>query len=232
VFPELTADEKIVAQQLRTDVEHLSKTIGERHAGAGWQLSEAADYIASSLEEMDLQVERSGYASGDVAAQNLSVTLQGGMRGDEVLVIGAHYDSPVGSSGANSGASGTAAVLALARLMKGARIERALRFVFFSMGESPHGDGEGRGARHFGRTILEGATSGDPDEATGLPRAREVVIGMIHVDRLGALSPAAAPGDEPVTVQVLPKRRWRSAWASWSRRGSTRKSPCATRCRP
>lgn len=203
VFPELTADERILAEQLKVDVEHLSKTIGERHADSAWQLSDAADYIASSLEEMGLSVERTGYASGDVAAQNLSATIQGGMRGDEVLVIGAHYDSPVGSSGANAGASGTAAVLALARLMKGARIERALRFVFFAMGESPHGDGEGRGARHVARTILEEVKKGPVDEATGLPLAREVIIGMLHLDQLGALSPAASPGDEPITVEVL-----------------------------
>jgi hypothetical protein len=200
---ELTEDERLLSLQLKRDIEHLSGKIGERNAAKTWELADASDYIALELEGMGLFVERSGYETADVAAQNLAVTIPGGKMGDEILLIGAHYDSPLKSAGKNAGATGTAALLALARLMKGARMERTLRLVFFAMGESPHGDGEGRGARHFGRDLVQAAKKeAERSEGDPLPTPQSEILGMVHLDRLGAVSALSQPNDPPLLIDV------------------------------
>ena len=52
--------------------------------------------------------------------RNIEVAVEpAGTRADpEVIVVGAHYDSVIGSPGANDNATGTAAVLELARLLR------------------------------------------------------------------------------------------------------------------
>lgn len=216
--PPLTVDEQTVRDRLELHVKVLSEQIGERSPQQLWELAEASDYLAGELEKLGFPVERQGYETADVAAQNLAITVHGGGRGDEVLLLGAHYDSPPGSPGLNAGASGTAALLELARLMQDARLHRSLRIVFFAMGESPHGDGEARGARHYARKLVEEANL---QPTPGLPAAvasvsRIVPLGLVHLDRLGVfrtgraglssrgvyLSLNATPGAEPLLASL------------------------------
>lgn len=186
--PELTIDEEQLRQDLTRHVEELATKIGERNADESWQLAEASDYIAAELEAMGYPLERQGYETKEVAAQNLSVTVPGGIRGDETLHLGVHYDSPLGSRG-RDGAADVAVVLELARLMRRAEIFRSLKFSFFAMGESPHGDGEARGARQYLRSLKQ------PRDAAGYPPgtlpeisgSRHKTIGFISFDGLGAL---------------------------------------------
>src|SRR2546430_16717727 len=56
----------------------------------------------------------------------------------EIILIGAHYDSVVGSPGANDNGSGVAALLALARKFAGKTTEHTLRFVAFVNEEPPY----------------------------------------------------------------------------------------------
>ncbi len=192
--PELTSDEKTLKKALERHLGHLSEKIGERNPKQLWELAETADYIAAELEGMGYPLERQGYETEEVAAQNIAVTVPGGMRGDEVLLVGAHYDSPAGSRGVNAGASGTAALLELARIMRGAQLTRSLRFVFFAMGESPHGDDEARGARHFARKLKEESQRTSTQEAalSGLNVSQRVTMGLIQLDRLGSFRGASA----------------------------------------
>lgn len=195
-LPELTADEKLVADQLRHHVEYLGTKVGERNEGAPWELADAADYIASQIEGMGLPVERQGYETRNVAAQNLAVTISGSERGDQIFLIGAHYDSPPGDKGQNPGGSATAALLTLVSLMKDASLKRTLRFVFFSMGESPHGDGEARGARHYARYLTENSGNEKSfradDEIQTIKRGE--TVGILLLDRMAAFEPADARG--------------------------------------
>ena len=126
--------------ELRAELEgltaHLVDTIGERNATAMWELAEAADWVANEFERDGYEVRRQGYAVGDeVMAQNLEVQVRGGRRGDQIVVVGAHYDSPAGSPGA-SDATGLAALLALSRSLKAFHPLRTLRFVAFGTSQS------------------------------------------------------------------------------------------------
>lgn len=194
LLPELTADEKLVEEELRRHLSYLSGKVGERNEGAPWELADAADYIAGQLEDMGLKVERQGYETRNVAAQNLAVTVSGSERGDQIFVVGAHYDSPSGDKGQNAGGSATAALLALVSIMKDASLKRTIKFVFFSMGESPHGDGEARGARHYARSLVQSSgneTAPSSEEQMQVEKRAETV-GLLLLDRLAVFEPRAA----------------------------------------
>jgi hypothetical protein len=87
--------------------------------------------------------------------------------------------------------------------MKDSRTLRTLRFVFFALGESPEGDGESRGARHVARAIAAESQKSAVDPVTGLPNPRTDVIGLLHLDRVGALSPASGPDDPALVVSLM-----------------------------
>ena len=198
---ELTADEVFVRDGLKRHVKRLAQEIGERNGQKGWELADAADYLASELESLGYAVDRQGFEVGAVAAQNLSVTVRGGQRGDQVFIVGAHYDSPPAEPGFEAALS-TAAVLELARMMQGAKLERTLRFVFFAVGESTGGDPELRGANRYARKAVFEA-KGPRD--VGLPEAVRKAsalenFGVLTVASLGDLTTHAPAGRLVVPV--------------------------------
>jgi carboxypeptidase Q len=66
--------------------------------------------------------------------RNVIADLPGGALRDEVVLLGAHFDSWDPAQGANDDGSGVAAVLEAARILKSLRVQprRTLRFTFFS----------------------------------------------------------------------------------------------------
>lgn len=73
----------------------------------------------------------------DVECCNLEAEIPGSVRPEEIVVVGAHYDTVFGTPGANDNTSGVAAVLALARRSSEHRPKRTLRFVAFVNEEPP-----------------------------------------------------------------------------------------------
>ena len=137
-LPPLTDAEMAYRAELRRHVVTLADEIGERHTGEKWNLATAADYVARELEKSGFVVGRQGYAVAETMSQNLDVDVVGGLRGDEIIIVGAHYDSAVGTAGADDNASGVAALLALAKRYRQKRPARTVRFVAFANEEAPH----------------------------------------------------------------------------------------------
>src|SRR2546422_672795 len=81
--------------------------------------------------------------------------LPGKSHAKEIILFGAHYDSVIGSPGANDNATGVAAVLALARFTKEYRFARTLRFVAFVNEEPPYFQGPGMGSRVYARECAQ-----------------------------------------------------------------------------
>ena len=139
--PELTAGEKTLAVNLQTHVEKLAGEIGERNMGHPEQLLAAADYITTTLAALGYVVKDQSFNAEfdgrDIAVKNIEAEIPGTRTPAEILVLAAHYDSARGTPGANDNATGVAAVLELARLLKEAKPARTLRFVFFVNEEPP-----------------------------------------------------------------------------------------------
>ena len=73
-----------------------------------------------------------------VTVANLVAERRGTTKPDEILIVGAHYDTIPDCPGANDNGTGTVATLALARRFAGRKTERTLRFVFFANEEPPY----------------------------------------------------------------------------------------------
>jgi len=137
-MPPLTAQEIDLRDALRRDVEKLAGEIGERNVWRYRALAAAADFLEGSLAKHFYDVCRQGYEVAGVTCYNIEVEIQGADRANEIVVIGAHYDTVEGSPGANDNATGAAAVLALAHLLARKKTSRTLRFVEFVNEEPPY----------------------------------------------------------------------------------------------
>jgi Zn-dependent M28 family amino/carboxypeptidase len=136
--PSTTADERTgLAARLRGHVVTLATEIGERNVMRPQALSAAADYIRAQWTAMGHAVTSQSYRTHGVLSENLEVRLPGTARPEEIVLIGAHYDTVQGSPGADDNASGIAALLEIGRAFVGRAFERSLRLVAFVNEEPP-----------------------------------------------------------------------------------------------
>ena len=175
-LPPLTSGEEVLRDELERDVRTLALDIGERHAQRYGALQDAAEFIEGALRSAGHDVARQGYPLDGRTYENLEVEIPGGARANEILVVGAHYDSEVGTPGANDNGSGVAALLALARRLADDRPARTVRLVAFVNEEMPH--------------FREG-TMGSGVYARRCRDRGETVAGMISLETMGYFS------DEP-----------------------------------
>ena len=132
-----TKGETKLEAELRRDVETLCAH-GPRNVDVPLALSAAAVYIQRTFESAGYRVEKQDYTVDGVVCENLTAEIRGTTKPDEIVIIGAHYDSIDDAPGADDNASGVAGMLALARLMHEAKPARTLRFVAFVNEEPPH----------------------------------------------------------------------------------------------
>jgi Zn-dependent M28 family amino/carboxypeptidase len=121
--------------RLRAHVGALAGTIGERHLLRPHALAAAADYIDAAWQAQGYVPERETFTVNGVDCANLVITRPG--RLDELLLIGAHYDTVRGSPGADDNASGVAGLLELSRAFADLEPARGVRFVAFTNEEPP-----------------------------------------------------------------------------------------------
>src|SRR5690242_14154267 len=122
---------------LEDHVRKLAEEIGERHVGRQRSLAAARDYISGRWQAEGHAVEAQTYEAEGISCANLSVTLPGTRWPDQVVLVGAHYDTVPGSPGADDNASGVSALLELGRRLAGYRPARTIRLVAFVNEESP-----------------------------------------------------------------------------------------------
>jgi Zn-dependent M28 family amino/carboxypeptidase len=185
------ADERLVrlSTELRLHVRHLAEEIGERNVSQRpRELARSADYIEGELAEAGYEVRRQAYEVAGVTCSNLEVEIPGAARTDEVVVIGAHYDTVAGSPGANDNASGVAALLALARKFSGFPADRMLRFVAFVNEEAPYAHTERMGSWVYARRCRQRG---------------EKVTAMLSLETIGYYSDALGSQRYPPLVGLL-----------------------------
>jgi aminopeptidase-like protein len=126
----LTGDEERLRADLQSECGELAE-LGPRSLAHSWNLHSATDHLALKLEKLGYEVVRQGFPAGDEVLQNLEIIVPG-TKTSETLVIAAHYDTTAESPGANASASGSVALLALAKELHGKRFARGLRLVWLS----------------------------------------------------------------------------------------------------
>src|SRR3974390_1655371 len=133
----MESQELATAQNLRAHVERLAGEIGDRNVFRPEALQSAAAYIERQWRRQGYAVERFGYDVSGIRCFNLEITRSGAAQKDQILLIGAHYDTVLGSPGANDNGSGVAALIELSRLFAGLELPMTVRFVAFVNEEPP-----------------------------------------------------------------------------------------------
>ena len=123
--------------KLRQHVYQLADEIGERNIFHPAALIKASKYIQQIWREQGYSVVIHEYLVRNVLSQNLEVTSFGQRKPNQFLLIGAHYDSVIGSPGANDNGSGVAAMLELSRMFKDKVTQHSIRFAGFVNEEPP-----------------------------------------------------------------------------------------------
>lgn len=186
-LPPLTASQVEQRDRLRSHVEHLAGAIGKRNTEHPGTLARTVDYLHAQLESMELIPHRLEYETGESGSfVNLETEIYGTSRADEIIVIGAHYDTVWPTPGADDNASGVAVLLEIARQFAGRRFDRTVRLVAFPNEESPHYGTSRMGSKVYARRASE---RGDN------------IIGMFSLEMLGYYDTAPGSQDFPRVIE-------------------------------
>ena len=197
-LPEMTAAEKELSSDLKAHVVRLADRIGPRNLTCPERLDEAADYIEEEFRSAGYEPKRISYnASRSILAtfrgapiddkilyHNIVAELKGTTRPREIVVVGAHYDSPPidRCRAANDNASGVAATIALSRMLRTRSPERTIRFVAFTNEEPPYFWTRGMGSHQY---------------ASACKKNKENVVGMLSLETIGYYSDEKASQEYP-----------------------------------
>ena len=156
-LPPLTPEEAALAASLER---HIATSAAREHNVAHYdELEKAARYIEAALASLGYAVGRQEFSADGKAVRNIDVTVEPA-RGNfdpEVIVVGAHYDSAPGSPGANDNASGAAAVIELARLLRDldGSAGKRIRLALFVNEEPPYFRTEAMGSLNYARALAQ-----------------------------------------------------------------------------
>jgi hypothetical protein len=133
----LSSEEREVCNNIKQHISVLAEKIGERNIWKYDNLKASASYIEKAITEMGYEVKKQEYMVMGERVENLEWELTSERHPEEIILVGAHYDSVSGSPGSNDNASGVAALLEIARLLKAETLSRTIRFVTFVNEEPP-----------------------------------------------------------------------------------------------
>lgn len=175
-----TASELRLAYRLRQHIAIIAAA--PRNMEHFEALEATAAFIERELVEMGYRPIRQVYAVEDRKVRNIEVVIEPSPAAPAPAsyVVGAHYDSPDDSPGANDNATGVAALLEIARALRDLRTSaNRLRLVFFVNEEHPYGKTDAMGSLQHARRLKNNG---------------ETVAGMIALETIGFFSDA--PGSQ------------------------------------
>ena len=182
------APERSLSERLEASVVMLAQTIGERnlrdHPEA---LDRAAKWLAGELAGLGTVVEYSYEVDGR-AVKNLEVVLPGRDQAAGAIVVGAHYDSAIGTPGADDNASGVAVLLELGRLLADKPRARELRLVGFVNEEPPYFQGKDMGSLVYAKQLQHDAVK---------------VVAMVSIESVGFFADAKGSQKYPPPLSAL-----------------------------
>jgi hypothetical protein len=199
--PPLTEVETKLLNNLKSHVTFLAHDWRGRNYYLDNSLAPFKDYIINQFHSYGYQVALqeyqpyreiyahigeqllSQYQNLDETYANIEVEITGTHKPEEIIIIGAHYDTVPGSPGANDNASGVAAILEIARLLHGQSLSRTVRLVSFVNEEPPFFQSKAMGSYVYAKRCAEKG---------------ENIVGMMALETIGYFS------DEPNSQKYPP----------------------------
>lgn len=147
----MPTDHDAIRENLRLHVDHLAGLIGPRTSNQPKTIEATTGYIVDRWVEMGFDVERETFVALDNPANNLVVQRAGTKRADEIVLLGAHYDTVPSTPGADDNASAVAVMIEVSRLLKDHVGTRTARYVAFACEEMPYFALDSMGSQHHAR---------------------------------------------------------------------------------
>lgn len=163
-----------LAEALNHHVQALSVEIGERSGLSGGGLDQAENYVRQAFQDAGLSITEQAYDYGGRRVANLIADLPGERTDAPPYIVAAHYDTVIGTPGADDNASAVAVMIELARRAAANPPKAPLRFVAFTMEEPPAFTTHQQGSRIF---------------LDRLTRAGGEVAGAIILEMVGVTTP-------------------------------------------
>jgi FtsZ-binding cell division protein ZapB len=128
---------QVEAENLKKHVVALAKDIGERNFMQYQNLERSANYIKQEFRNYGYQPQEQIYSLEGKSFRNIFAAKAGKAQPDKIIIICAHYDSVIGSCGADDNASGVAGLLELARILSQEELNCTIKFIAFTNEEPP-----------------------------------------------------------------------------------------------
>lgn len=184
-----------LSQNLFKHVDCLAGLIGPRHFGKPKTIEATIGYITKSLTDLGYSVTEEHYDALGNTATNLIAEIPGTTQADEIVVVGAHYDTVPSTPGADDNASAVAVMLEAARILRvelsKAPSKRTLRFVAFACEEPPYFNVDAMGSQNHARVARQ---RGDN------------IVGMLCLEMLGYFSDE--PNSQTIPDSIPKPLRW------------------------
>jgi len=154
-LPPLTAEEATLAAALKA---HIARIAAREHNLAHYdELEQVARYIEAALGSHGYATGKQAFTVDGLTVRNIDAVIEAkaAASAPEVIVIGAHYDSAPGTPGANDNASGAAAVIELARLLRDldGKTGKRIRLVLFVNEEPPYFRSQDMGSLRYAKSL-------------------------------------------------------------------------------
>ncbi len=179
----MTHERKQIEANLKLHVERLAGLIGPRTLAQPTTIAATIGYVHSLWNDMGYEVGNETFDALGDEATNLIVEREGAKRVDEIVLLGAHYDTITSTPGADDNASAIAVLLEVSRLLRDHTGRRTARYVAFACEEAPYFNLDSMGSQYHAR---ESRRRGDR------------ITGMLCLEMVGYFM------DEPGTQQVPP----------------------------
>ena len=183
----LSSIEISIRNELHNAIVYLAGNLGERNLMHQENLNAAADYIANNFEQAGLNISEQSYQDDQAIVRNI-IGEKLGKQNNKILVVGAHYDSVDGSPGADDNASGVAALIAIANLLKTKQVDTTIRFVAFCTEEPPYFYTRQMGSWQYAKMLKERG---------------ENIIGMFSLESIGYYSDIKNSQSYPMFLGAL-----------------------------
>jgi hypothetical protein len=119
---------------------------------------------------------------------NIIAEIRGVSRPEEIVLVGAHYDSVFDCPAANDNGSGVAAILELTRMLAGLKLSRTVRFVAFTNEEPPFFRSEDMGSTRYARLCRE---------------QNQNIVAMLSLETIGCYTDAPGSQKYPWPFNLL-----------------------------
>jgi Zn-dependent M28 family amino/carboxypeptidase len=176
-----------ISSRARRVVEVLANEYPSRHGRFPAVLNAAGDFIEQEFGNLGYAVEPQPYECEGVKVRNLIAEKKGSEPNRSHIILGAHYDTVIGTPGADDNASGVAGLLELARLLKDQPLQHTVKFVAFPHEEPPYFYTHLMGSRQYAKELKQNG---------------ERVLAMLSLEMLGYA------GENYPQLYPAPLMRW------------------------